>query len=113
MCRKIYKSDRTLLAVLMILRIFLSPLRVFFLISRLCSSDLTFIVCLRLSKEKSSLTVRTYVIVALVLTILGSLIVTKEKVQRCTLNLGDRMKAPQRDNSDGLCIVPVLLLIVV
>jgi hypothetical protein len=32
-----------------------------------------------------------YVIVALILTILGSLFITEEEVQRCTLNLGDRM----------------------
>ena len=55
---------------------------------------------------------KPYVIVALILTILRSLIITKEEVQRCTLDLGDRMKAPHRDNGDGFCIVPILLSIV-
>jgi hypothetical protein len=55
---------------------------------------------------------RTYVIVTLVLTILRSLIITKEEMERCTLDLGDRMKAPQRDNGDGLCIVPIPLSII-
>ena len=36
---------------------------------------------------------KPHVIVALVLAILGSLIITEEEVQRCTLDLGDRMKA--------------------
>jgi hypothetical protein len=105
-------SDRTLLAALIVLRIFWSPLRVFFLISRLCTSDLTLIVCQRLSEEKSPMKAKTYVIVTLVVTILRSLIITKEEIQRCTLDLGDRMKAPQRDNGDGLCIVPILLSII-
>jgi hypothetical protein len=64
----------------------------------------------RLSEERYFLKARTYVIVTLVLTIL--LIVTKEEVQGCTLDLGDRMKASQRDNGDGLYIVPVFLSIV-
>ena len=38
---------------------------------------------------------------------------TKEEVQRCALDLGDRMKAPQRDNGDGLRIVPLVSSIVV
>ncbi len=68
----------------------------------------------RLGKEKSSLKSRTYVIVVVVVvfTILRSLIITKEKVQRCALDLGDRMKASRRDNCDGLCIIPVLLSII-
>ena len=111
--RKISRSDQTLLAALIILRIFLSPLRVFFLISRLCSSDLTLIVYQRLSEERSLTKARTYVIVTLVLTILRSLIITKEEMQRSTLDLGDRMKAPQRDNGDGLCVVPIPLSIIV
>jgi hypothetical protein len=55
---------------------------------------------------------KTYVIVALVVTILRSLIITEEEMQRCTLDLGDRVKASQRDNGDGLCIVPTPLSII-
>ena len=112
-CRKMDRSVRTLLAALRILRIFLSPLRVFLLISRLCSSALTSIVCKRLNERRSFLKARTYIIVTLVITILRSLIIAKEEVQRCTLDLGDRMEAPQRDNGDRFCIVPVLSSIVV
>jgi hypothetical protein len=65
-----------------------------------------------LSEERYLLKGKPYVIIALVLTILRFLIVSKEEVQRCTLDLGDRMKAPQRDNGDRLCIVPVLSSII-
>jgi hypothetical protein len=96
----------------MILRNFLSALRVFFLISRLCSSDLTLIVCERLSDERARTKARTHVVVTLVVTILRSLIITKEEMQRCTLDLGDRVKAPQRNNGDGFSIVPLPLSII-
>ena len=36
---------------------------------------------------------KPYVIVALILTILGSLVITEEEMQRCNLDLGDGMKA--------------------
>jgi hypothetical protein len=55
---------------------------------------------------------KTYVIITFVVTILRALIITKEEMQRCTLDLGDRMKASHRDNSDGLCIVPIPLSII-
>jgi hypothetical protein len=55
---------------------------------------------------------RTHVIVTLVITVLRSLIITNEEMQRCTLDLGDRMKASHGDNGDGLCIVPIPLSII-
>jgi len=55
--------------------------------------DLILIVCQRLSEEIYFMKAKPYVIVALILTILRPLIITEEEMQRCNLNLGDRMKA--------------------
>jgi hypothetical protein len=52
----------------------------------------------------------TYVVVALVIAILGPFVTTKEEVQRCTLDLGDRMEAPQcGDDADTLRVILILL----
>ena len=51
----------------------------------------------------------TYVIVALI-TILEFPVAAKEEVQRRTLYLRDRMKAPQCDNDNRLGVIPVLFV---
>jgi hypothetical protein len=81
--------------------------------SRLCSSDLTLIVCQTSCEERELVRKqRTHVVVTLVIAIFRLLVATKEEVQGRDLNLGDRMKAPQRDYGDRLGIVPALLSIV-
>jgi hypothetical protein len=71
---------RTLLAVFNTFRIFLSPLRVFFFTSRLCSSDLTLTVCESPSEVRPCQQTGTYVDVALVLTILRLFVAAEEEV---------------------------------
>ena len=58
-------------------------------------------------RERKKCQGRTYIIVALI-TILTFLVAAEEEVQRRTLNLGDRMKAPQCNNGDRLGVIPVL-----